>query len=82
MAGDPYKELGVSRGASAAEIKAAFRKLAKQLHPDTNPDDKAKLERFQRVTAAFDILGDKDKRAKFLSEIGRASCRERVCLVV
>ena len=65
MAGDPYKELGVSRGASAAEIKAAFRKLAKQLHPDTNPDDKAKLERFQRVTAAFDLLGDAEKRAKF-----------------
>ena len=65
MAGDPYKELGVSRGASAAEIKSAFRKLAKQLHPDTNPDDKAKLERFQRVTAAFDLLGDAEKRAKF-----------------
>jgi len=65
VAGDPYKELGVSRGASAAEIKAAFRKLAKQLHPDTNPDDKAKLERFQRVTAAFDLLGDAEKRAKF-----------------
>ncbi len=65
MAGDPYKELGVSRGASADEIKKAFRKLAKELHPDTNPNDKAKLERFQRVTAAFDLLGDAEKRAKF-----------------
>ncbi|MDB5420388.1 MAG: molecular chaperone DnaJ [Brevundimonas sp.] len=65
MAGDPYKELGVSRGASADEIKKAFRKLAKELHPDTNPNDKAKLERFQRVTAAFDLLGDVEKRAKF-----------------
>jgi DnaJ-class molecular chaperone len=65
VAGDPYKELGVSRGASADEIKKAFRKLAKELHPDTNPNDKAKLERFQRVTAAFDLLGDAEKRAKF-----------------
>ncbi|CAN5321847.1 J domain-containing protein [soil metagenome] len=65
MAGDPYKELGVSRGASADEIKKAFRKLAKELHPDTNPNDKAKLEKFQKVTAAFDLLGDAEKRAKF-----------------
>ncbi len=65
MAGDPYKELGVARGASAAEIKSAFRKLAKQLHPDSNPNDKAAEERFKRVTAAFDILGDAEKKAKF-----------------
>lgn len=65
MAGDPYQELGVGRSASAAEIKAAFRKLAKQLHPDSNPGDKAAEERFKRVTAAFDILGDPEKKAKF-----------------
>lgn len=65
MAGDPYKELGVSRGASADEIKKAFRKLAKELHPDKNPGDKAAEERFKRVTAAFDLLGDAEKRAKF-----------------
>ncbi|MBN8527689.1 MAG: J domain-containing protein [Caulobacterales bacterium] len=65
MAGDPYKELGVARNASADEIKKAFRKLAKDLHPDKNPGDKAAEERFKRVTAAFDLLGDKDKRAKF-----------------
>lgn len=65
MAGDPYKELGVARTASAEEIKKAFRKLAKDLHPDKNPGDKAAEERFKRVTAAFDLLGDKDKRAKF-----------------
>ena len=70
MAGDPYKELGVARGASQDEVKKAFRKLAKDLHPDKNPGDKAAEDRFKRVTAAFDILGDKDKRAKF--EIGRA----------
>ena len=65
MAGEPYKELGVSRGASADEIKKAFRKLAKELHPDKNPGNHVADERFKRITAAFDLLGDKDKRAKF-----------------
>ena len=65
MAGDPYKELGVARNASADEVKKAFRKLAKDLHPDKNPGDKASEERFKRITAAFDLLGDKEKRAKF-----------------
>ena len=65
MAGDPYKELGVARGASQDEIKKAFRKLAKEFHPDKNPGNKEADERFKRVTAAFDIVGDKDKRAKF-----------------
>ena len=65
MTGDPYKELGVSRGASADEIKKAFRKLAKELHPDKNPGNREADERFKRVTAAFDLLGDAEKRAKF-----------------
>ena len=65
MAGDPYKDLGVARGASQDEIKKAFRKLAKDLHPDKNPGDKAAEDRFKRVTAAFDLLGDPEKRAKF-----------------
>ncbi|OYX57400.1 MAG: molecular chaperone DnaJ [Brevundimonas subvibrioides] len=65
MAGDPYKELGVSRGASAADIKAAFRKLAKELHPDKNRGDKATEERFKRVSAAFDILSDPDTKSKY-----------------
>lgn len=65
MAGDPYKELGVARGASADEIKKAFRKLAKELHPDKNPGDKAAEERFKRITAAFDLLGDAEKRGKY-----------------
>lgn len=65
MAGDPYKELGVARGASQDEIKKAFRKLAKDLHPDKNPGDKAAEDRFKRVTAAFDLLGDAEKRKKF-----------------
>jgi DnaJ-class molecular chaperone len=65
VAGDPYKELGVAKGASADEIKKAFRKLAKELHPDKNPGDKVSEERFKRITAAFDLLGDAEKRAKF-----------------
>lgn len=65
MANDPYKELGVSRSANADEIRKSFRKLAKQLHPDQNPSDKAAEERFKRVTGAFDILGDAEKKAKF-----------------
>ena len=77
MAGDPYKELGVSRGASADEIKKAFRKLAKELHPDQNPGDKVKLERFQRVTAAFDVLGDTEKRAKYDQGLIDADGREQ-----
>jgi DnaJ-class molecular chaperone len=65
LARDPYLELGVSRGASASEIRKAFHKLAKQHHPDTNPGNKAAEERFKQVSAAFDILGDVDKRKKF-----------------
>jgi DnaJ-class molecular chaperone len=55
----------VSRTASADEIRKAFRKLAKTLHPDQNPGDKKAEERFKRVTGAFDILGDEEKRKKF-----------------
>ncbi len=58
-------ELGVSRGASADEIRKAFRKLAKANHPDTNPDNKGAEEKFKRVSAAFDIIGDVEKRKKF-----------------
>ena len=65
MAQDPYQELGVPRSASADEIRRAFRKLAKQYHPDKNPGDKAAEERFKRVSGAFDLLGDEEKRKKF-----------------
>lgn len=79
MAQDPYQELGVSRTASADEIRKAFRKLAKTLHPDQNPNDKKAEERFKRVTGAFDILGDVEKRKKFdrgeIDADGRESMR-------
>ena len=65
MAGDPYQELGIGRTASQAEVKKAFHKLAKELHPDRNPGDKTAEERFKRVSSAFDLLGDPEKRAKF-----------------
>ena len=65
LAQDPYKELGVARGASAEDIKKAFRKLAKKHHPDANPGDKAAEEKFKRLSGAFDILSDPDKRRKF-----------------
>ncbi len=65
MARDPYQELGVSRTATTDEIRKAFRKLAKQFHPDTNPGNKAAEDRFKQVSAAFDILGDAVKKKKF-----------------
>jgi curved DNA-binding protein CbpA len=65
VAQDPYSELGVSRGATADEVRKSFRKLAKAHHPDRNPGDAKAEERFKRVSAAFDILGDEEKRKKF-----------------
>ena len=57
--------LGVSKSASDDEIKSAYRKKAKALHPDTNKGDEAKAEQFKKVSAAFALLGDKEKRAQF-----------------
>ena len=66
MAEDPYKVLGVQRGASEDEIRRAYRKLAKEHHPDLNPDKKAASdEALKRINGAFDILGDEDKKRQF-----------------
>ncbi len=62
---DPYKTLGVARDATEADIKKAYRKLAKELHPDRNKDNPKASERFSQVTNAYDLLNDKDKRARF-----------------
>ncbi|MBI4314292.1 MAG: J domain-containing protein [Chloroflexi bacterium] len=62
---DYYKILGVSKGASGAEIKAAYRKLAKLHHPDKNPGDKKSEEKFKEINEANEVLGDPAKRQKY-----------------
>jgi DnaJ-class molecular chaperone len=62
---DPYTVLGVSRSASEADIKKAFRKLAKQHHPDQNKNDPKAQAKFAEVNQAYEIIGDREKRAKF-----------------
>jgi DnaJ-class molecular chaperone len=65
MAEDPYKILGVSREASAEDIRRAYRKLAKKNHPDLNPGNKAAEDRFKAIAAAYDLLSDPERRARF-----------------
>jgi DnaJ-class molecular chaperone len=62
---DPYEVLGVDRKASAGDIKSAFRRLAKKLHPDANKNDPKAASRFAELNAAHEILGDEDKRKAF-----------------
>lgn len=62
---DFYKVLGVSKDASEAEIKKAYRKLARDNHPDSNPGDEAKHEKFKAVAEAYDVVGDSAKRKKY-----------------
>src|SRR6476661_3558195 len=62
---DPYDILGVSKNASAAEIKSAFRRQAKKLHPDANKNDPKAASRFAELNAAYEILGEEDKRKAF-----------------
>src|SRR6476646_7345573 len=70
MADDLYSILGVTRTAKPEDIAKAYRNLAKKLHPDLNPGDKTAEEKFKQVTAAYDILGDAEKRRRFdLGEI-------------
>ncbi|MBO9417967.1 J domain-containing protein [Labrenzia sp. R4_1] len=62
---DPYSVLGVAKSASEGDIKKAFRQLAKKYHPDQNKDDPGAQQRFSEVNQAYEIIGDKDKRAQF-----------------
>ncbi|MFD2264849.1 DnaJ C-terminal domain-containing protein [Lacibacterium aquatile] len=62
---DPYEVLGISRLATAEEIKSAYRKLAKRYHPDLNPGDKSIESKFKEVSTAYDILSDADKKSRF-----------------
>lgn len=72
---DFYKILGVSRDASPAEIKKAYRRLAKELHPDLNPDDEEAEERFKEVSSAYSVLSDEEKR-KLYDQFGEMGLRE------
>ncbi len=65
MAEDPYKILGLERSASEDDIRRTFRRLAKELHPDLRPGDAAASERFKKVTVAYDLLSDAEKRRRF-----------------
>ncbi len=65
MAADPYETLGVKKDASQDAIQKAYRRLAKKLHPDLNPGNKQAEEQFKEVSAAYDLLSDPEKRARF-----------------
>jgi DnaJ-class molecular chaperone len=65
MSDDPYSALGIKKSASDDEIKKAYRKIARTCHPDLNPDDKNTEERFKAAAAAYDLLKDPEKRARF-----------------
>src|SRR5215831_9466258 len=75
MPGDFYSVLGLSRGASADEIKKSYRKLASKLHPDKNPGNKAAESQFKEVNRAHEVLSDAKKRALY-DEFGEDALRE------
>ncbi|NBO56703.1 MAG: molecular chaperone DnaJ, partial [Actinobacteria bacterium] len=62
---DYYAVLGVPQNASAKDITKSYRKLARQYHPDTNPNNAAAEEKFKEISAAYDVLGDDDKRREY-----------------
>ena len=65
MATDPYTTLGVKKDATSDDIQKAYRRLAKKLHPDLNPGNKTAEDKFKEVSAAYDMLSDPEKRARF-----------------
>jgi molecular chaperone DnaJ len=70
---DYYEVLGVSRTASDAELKKAFKKLAMKYHPDRNPDDPAANEKFKEAAEAYEILSDSEKKSAY-DQFGHAGC--------
>ena len=81
MSEDPYAVLGVKPEATQEEIRKAYRGLAKKLHPDLNPGDRQAEEKFKQISAAYDIVGDAEKRARFdrgeIDAAGNERPRER-----
>ena len=78
MAADPYRTLGVKKDTSQDEIQKAYRRLAKKLHPDLNPGNKKAEEEFKTISAAYDLLGDPEKRARFdRGEIDASGAEQR-----
>ena len=69
---DYYETLGISKDADANEIKSAFRKLAKQYHPDLNPGDKEAETKFKEINEAYEVLSDPEKKAKY-DQFGHAA---------
>ena len=69
---DYYEVLGVSRNASEDELKKAYRKVAMKHHPDRNPGDKKAEEKFKEASEAFEVLGDREKRARY-DQFGHAA---------
>ena len=75
---DPYEVLGVPKSASAEDIKQSYRKLAKKLHPDLNPGNKKAEQSFKEVSAAYDLLSDPEKKARFdRGEIDASGAEQR-----
>ena len=70
---DYYEVLGISKGASASDIKKAYRKMAKKYHPDTNAGDEAAAEKFKEVSEAYSVLNDPEKRNFMISLVMRHS---------